>query len=89
MGFKQLVPIYMCMGYNSTNKMLEDFGKDFDIKLLQWKREVEEGVAKEKEILSGISALEDGSEEEIKLEMERCKHHSKVCTQVIHLPEKM
>ena len=33
-GFKRLVPIYTCMGYNSTNKMFEDFGRDFDIKLL-------------------------------------------------------
>jgi len=55
--------------------MLEDFDKDFDIKLLQWKRGVEEGVAKEKEILLDMSTLEDVSEEEIKLEMERCKHH--------------
>lgn len=74
-GFKWLAPIYMCMGYNSTNKMFEDFGRDFDFKLLQWKSEVEEGVAKE-EILSAISPLQgDGSDEEIKLETERLKLH--------------
>lgn len=76
-GFKRLAPIYACMGYNSTSKMFENFVKDFDTKLLQWKSEVEEGVAKEKEILSVISGLEvAGSEDELKLETERLRHQT-------------
>lgn len=35
------------MGYNSTIKMFESFGKDFDCKLLTWKSKVEEDAQRE------------------------------------------
>lgn len=42
-GFKRLSAINNCMGYNSTSRMFENFGTDFDKKLEMWKHEMEAG----------------------------------------------
>lgn len=53
-GFKRMSTTYTCLGYNSTIKIFESFGKDFDAKLLMWKSQVEEDVKKEKELLTDM-----------------------------------
>ncbi len=63
-GFKRLSPTYMCMGYNSTIKMFESFGKDFDSELLMWKSQVEKDVEKEKELLTNLNHCDDESSRE-------------------------
>ena len=64
-GFQRLARIYACMGYKSTNKMFETFAEGFDIKLLEWKEKVEQGVEKEKEILANLSKADSSAEEVI------------------------
>ena len=51
-GFKQLSALNSCMGYMATSRMFQKFGEDFDEKLKVWKSEVEEGVKKEKYLVS-------------------------------------
>ena len=60
-GFKRMAATYTCMGYNSTIKMFESFGKDFDGKLLMWKSKVEEDVQKEKELLNVVNHCDQTS----------------------------
>lgn len=60
-GFKRISATYTCMGYNSTIKMFESFGNDFDSKLLMWKRQVEEDVEKEKELLTELNSCDQTS----------------------------
>lgn len=45
--------------------MLETFAKDFDIKLLSWKEQIEKDVKKERQILAKLSVLDPNAEEEI------------------------
>ena len=73
-AFQRLSPLYVCMGYKSTNKMFETFAKDFDIKLLEWKKQVEQGVKKEKEILSKLSHV-DATASDIRIENEKLRKH--------------
>ncbi len=74
-GFQRLARIYVCMGYKSTNKMFETFAKDFDIKLLSWKEQVEKDVKREREILSKLSELDPNNEAEVRLEGVKLAKH--------------
>jgi hypothetical protein len=74
-GFQRLARIYVCMGYKSTNKMFETFAKDFDMKLLSWKEQVEKDVKGEREILSKLSELDPNNEEEVRLEGDKLAKH--------------
>ncbi len=53
-GFKRLSALNLCLSYNATSTMMEKLGEGFDDKLLEWKKEVEKGVKKEKEILESL-----------------------------------
>jgi hypothetical protein len=80
-SFIRLSPLYVCMGYKSTNKMLEDFGKDFDAQLKEWKKEVENGVSKENELMSNVESLETQNESETRVEeakLELRKHRAEM-----------
>jgi hypothetical protein len=75
-GFKRLSSTYVCMGYNCTNNIFERFGKDFDCDLLKWKKQVEEDVKKEKELLSVVSTLGGiVSNEELECANEKLQQH--------------
>jgi hypothetical protein len=64
------------MGYNCTNNIFERFGKDFDCDLLKWKKQVEEDVKKEKELLSVVSTLGGiASNEELECENGKLQQH--------------
>lgn len=71
-GFKRLSPTYNCMGYNSTIKMFENFGKHFDQKLHFWKEQVELGVKEEKKL---IESLKETTEESIEKAQEALRKH--------------
>ena len=64
-GFKRLSPLYNCIGYNATNIMSENFGKDFDAEQKVWKNTVEEDVKKDNNPTES-KAREDGNNEAIK-----------------------
>ena len=68
-GFKRLSPLYVCMGYASTNRLFESAGKGFDKKLKIWKEEVEKGVAKENSILKSLERASDSEAEKLSLEL--------------------
>ena len=57
-GFKRLSALNNCMGYNSTSRMFENFGTDFDKKLKMWKNEVEADAQREKELLVTLHSAE-------------------------------
>jgi hypothetical protein len=71
-----LLHMFACMGYNCTNNIFERFGKDFDCDLLKWKKQVEEDVKKEKELLSVVSTLGGiASNEELECENGKLQQH--------------
>ena len=55
--------------------MFETFAKDFDIKLLSWKEQVEKDVKREREILSKLSELDPNNEAEVRLEGVKLAKH--------------
>ena len=57
-GFKRLSALNNCMGYNSTSRMFDSFGEDFDKKLKMWKKEVEADDEREKDLLSTQGAVQ-------------------------------
>jgi hypothetical protein len=79
-GFKQLSALNICMGYNSTSKMFENFGVDFDMKLKTWKHNVEEDSKKEKDLLSKLqSAVQaDNTTDIVNTEAELVKHRNEM-----------
>ena len=48
--------------------MLEDFGRDFDAQLKEWKKKVENGVSKENELITNVESLKALNESVIRVE---------------------
>ena len=55
---KRLSALHNCMSYDATSRMFETFGTDYDVPLKLWKKEVESGVKREKELMAKVTNTE-------------------------------
>ncbi len=57
-AMKRLSALHNCMSYDATSRMFETFGTDYDVPLKLWKKEVESGVKREKELMAKVTNTE-------------------------------
>lgn len=77
-AFQRLSAIHNCMSYDATINMFENFGKNFDEKIILWKKQVEEDAHKEKQLIELIEQPKhDSPAEKAKVEKakEDLQHH--------------
>ncbi|XP_060583148.1 uncharacterized protein LOC132739445, partial [Ruditapes philippinarum] len=73
--FNSLSNLNICMSYRSTNTLFKSFGKDFDLKLKEWKNLVELDTEMERKLCKNLSQTDNTLQKET-LQAELNKHKS-------------
>ena len=82
--FKILTNTCDCVSYSLTISMLDDFGSNFDVKLLCWQKEVTDGINREKVIKNQLARLTDSPNPNCRLFSSTLQHDLKLHVKWMH-----